>query len=69
MNQKITEFDVTRIEEFKLHQYKSPISINYIDINKLVVSNEIPFHKQGFKYFIGYKDDKNIKSLCIFIQE
>ena len=34
-------------------------------INKIVVSNKIPFGKQDFKYFIGYKDSKKIKSLSI----
>ena len=27
-------------------------------INKIVVSNKLPFGKQDFKYFIGYKDDE-----------
>ena len=27
------------------------------------------FGKQNFKYFIGYKDNKNIRSLCIFFPE
>ena len=48
----------------KFHQNKSPISINDTDINKIVVSNKLPFDKQGFIYFIGYKDDKKIRPLC-----
>ena len=24
----------------------------------MIVSNKLPFGKQGFKYFIGYKDSK-----------
>ena len=40
--------------------------INYIDINKIVVSNKLPFCKQDFKYFIGYEDSEKIKPLCIF---
>ena len=35
---------------------KNPILINDVDINKIVVSNKLPFGKQDFKYFIGYKD-------------
>ena len=42
----------------KIHRNRSPISKNDIDINKIVVSNKLPF--------IGYKDDKKIKPLCIF---
>ena len=43
--------------------------MNVIDINKSVVSNKFPFGKQGFQYFIGYKDNKKIKPLCIFFPE
>ena len=43
--------------------------INNIDINKIVVSNKFPFAKQDFKYFIGYKDNKDIRPLCIFFLE
>ena len=34
--------------------------INEIDINEKVVSYKLPFGKQGFKYFIDYKDDKKL---------
>ena len=33
---KIIKFDDTDIEEYKFHQYKSSISINNIDITKIV---------------------------------
>ena len=38
-----------------------------IDINKIVVSNKIFFGKKGLRYFVGYKDSKKIRSLCIFL--
>ena len=40
--------------------------INSIDINKIVVSNKFSSGKQDFEYFIGYKDSKKIRPLCIF---
>ena len=58
MDNKIIKFDDTEIQEYEFHQYKSPISINNIDINKIVVSNKFPFDEKDFKYFIGYKDNK-----------
>ena len=36
-------------------------------IKKIVVSNKVSFGKKGLKYFIGCKDDKKTKPLCIFI--
>ena len=50
----------------KFHQYKTPISIKKIDINKIVVSYKVSFGKKGFKYFISCKDPKKDKPLCIF---
>ena len=42
---KNIKFDHIGIEEYKLHQQKSPIFINDIDINKKVVSKKLPFGK------------------------
>ena len=50
----------------KFHHHKEPISIKNLDINKITVSNKISFGKKGFKYFIGYKDAKKIRPLCIY---
>ena len=69
MDKKYIKFDDTEIEEDKFDKHKNPISINDIYINKIVVSNKLPFSKQDFKYFIGYKDKKNIRPLYIFFTE
>ena len=61
MDKKIITFDGTEIGEYEFHQHKIPISINNIDINKIVVSNKLPFGEQDFKYFIGYEDAKKIR--------
>ena len=38
-----------------------------IDINKIVVSNKFSSDKNVFKYFIGYKDSKKVRPLCILL--
>ena len=48
MNTNIRKFDNTEIEEYKCHQNKNAILISYIHINKIVVSNKLPFGKQDF---------------------
>ena len=60
------KFDDAEIEKCKFHQYKNFIWINNIDINKIVISNEVPLDKKDFQYFIGYKDAKKIRPSCIF---
>ena len=32
----------------------------------MVVSNKVSFGRKGFKYFIGYKDAKKFRPLCLF---
>ena len=41
MDKKAIKFGDTEIEKHELHQHKSPILINNIDINKIVVSNKV----------------------------
>ena len=65
MDKKIIKFHDTGIEKYKFHQYKSPILIDNIDNNKIVVSNKVSFGKKDFKYFIGYKDAKKLDLYAI----
>ena len=37
MDKKTIKFDDTEIEEYEFHQYKSPILINEIEINKILI--------------------------------
>ena len=60
MDKQFIKFDDTEIEKYKFHQYKKPISIDNIDINKIVVSHEVSFGKKHFKYLIGYKNAKKL---------
>ena len=55
MYKRNIKFDGTEIEEYEFHPYKSPISINDIDINKTAVSAKFPFDKRDFKCFISNK--------------
>ena len=63
MDKKIVKFDDTETEVYEFHQYKSSLSINNIDINRIVVS------KQHLTYFVCYKDSEKIRPLCIFRQQ
>ena len=58
-----------KLKNTNFYQNKSPILINNIDINEIVVSSKLPFGKQGFRYFIGYKDSEKIRFLWIFRPE
>ena len=66
MDKTMMKTDNAEIEEYNSYQHKIPIAINSIDIIKLAVFNKFPFSKENFRYFIGYKDDKEIRPLSIF---
>ena len=63
MKKAIIKFGCIEIKKQIFYQDKRPISIKNTDINKIVVSNKVSFHK----YFIGYKDAKIIRPLHIFL--
>ena len=48
MDKKIIKLDDIEIKEYEFQQYKSPILINDIDINKKVVPNKFSLVKQDF---------------------
>ena len=52
MDKKITKFDDSGIKGFEFHQYKSPILINNIDINK-------------WKYLISFLSVKKILNISL----
>ena len=62
----IIKFDDTEIKKYNFHRNESPILISDIDINEIVVSNKLPFGKEDFRYFIGYKYDRKFWHVCIF---
>ena len=41
--------------------------IDTININKIVISSKVSGGKKDFKYFISYKDAKNIRPLTMFL--
>ena len=51
MDKKIVKVDDTEIQEYKFHRHNSPISINDIDINEIVVSNKLPLVNKNISLF------------------
>ena len=56
--EKVIRFVDIEIQKQKFHLLKEPIWIKNIYINKLVVSNKVPFGKKRFQLSIYYKGAK-----------
>ena len=67
MYKKVIKSDDTEIEEGKFYYHKIPISIIDIYANEIVGSNKLPYGKQDFKCFIGYKGNNKTRPLCILL--
>ena len=50
----------------KFHQHKCLISIDNINVNKIVVSNKVSFGKKNFKFLLAIKMPK-VRPLWIFL--
>ena len=66
MGKEIIRFGDIEVERHKCHQSKSPISIHYVNIDKIIVSNKIPLAKKGFEYFVWLKNDYE-KVMALYI--
>ena len=68
MEKASINFGDIEIQKQKFLQHKGRISIKNIDINKVVITNMVSFgKKKEFAYFIGNKDAKKSRPLCIFL--
>ena len=68
MEQKVLIFNKLYINKNAFHKNKRPISIEKLNIRRMVLSKKYLYGKKGsFKYFIGYIHEGNAfpRPLCI----
>ena len=63
ISEKTIKFDNVRVYKKEFHKSKQPI--NLLNIDQIVVSDKFKHNDDGFKYFIGYKEDEIVKLLRI----
>ena len=51
----------------EFHASKQAIALNLVDTDKIVVSDKFKNSDNGFKHFIGYKEDDIVRPLCIIL--
>ena len=70
MGKEILTFGDIAIEKDKFYRYKSPISLEDVDINNISVSNKISLGEGNYKYIISYLyGDCKSKPLHIMLQK
>ena len=61
MSETTWKFDNIRVNKKGFHKSKQPIKLDFVNINQIVISDKFKHSDDGFKYFIGYKEDEIVK--------
>ena len=69
MNEKTLKFNNIKVNNKEFHKSKQSIDLDSITTDKIVVSDKFRHNEESYKYFIGYKEDKIVKSLCIILTQ
>ena len=40
-----------------------------VNVDQIVVSDKFRHSDEGYKYFIGYQEDENVKPFCIILPQ
>ena len=69
MSEKTLKFNNIKINKKEFHKSKQANDLDSITIDQIVVSDKFKHSEEGYKYFIGYKEDEIIKPLCIILPQ
>ena len=50
------------------YKSKQPVDLYLVNTDQILISDKFK-HDDGFKYFIGYKEGKIVKLLCIILPQ
>ena len=69
MSEKTLKFSNIKINKKEFHKSKQAIDLDSVTTDKIVVSDKFKHSEEGYKYFIGYKEDEIVKPLCIILPQ
>ena len=69
MSEKSLKFDDIRVNKKEFYKSKQSIDLDLVHVDQIVTSDKFKQSDDGFKYFIGYKEDEIVKPLCIILPQ
>ena len=67
MSEKTLKFDNIEINKKEFHKSMQSIDLNLINVDQILISDKFRHSDDGFKYFIGYKEDGIVRLLSIIL--
>ena len=69
MSETTLKIDNIVVNKKEFHASKQAIDLIIVDTNKIVISGKFKHSDNGFKHFIGYKNDNIVRPLCITLPQ
>ena len=69
ISEKTLKFDNIRLNKKEFHKSKQPINLDLANVDQIVVPDKFKHSDDDFKYFIGYREGKIVKLLCIILPQ
>ena len=69
LSEKMLKFGDVVVNKKEFHASKKPIALNFVNTDKIIVSDRFKHSDNGSKYFICYKEDDVIRPLCIILHQ
>ena len=69
MSEKTLKFSNIKINKKEFHKSKQAIDLDSVTTDKIVVSDKFRHSEEGYKCFIGYKEDELVRPLCIILPQ
>ena len=69
MSEKTLKFDNIGLDKEELHKSKPPIGLVSVNVDQIAISEIFKHSDDGFKCFIGQKEDEIVKPLCIILPQ
>ena len=69
ISEKTLKLDNIRVNKKEFHKSKQLIDLDLINVDQIIVSDKFKRSDDGFKYFIGYREGKIVKLLCIILPQ
>ena len=69
MSEKTLKCNNIKVNKKEFHKSKQAIDLDSVTIDKIVVSDKFKHSEEGYRHFIGYKEDEIVKPLCIILPQ
>ena len=60
---------IIRVNKKEIHKCKQPVNLDLTNVDQIVVPDKSKYSHDGFRHFIGYKEGKIDKPLCIILPQ